>query len=318
MPHQRQIQVEQILGGADIARTEQTPDLDQHVRIGKSGHCAVSAARQLLRKVETAVADQNADPPVGTVFTTFANFCQLLQAGTVLMLEHHDLREEVDDALDRRRREVDVGGLRVVLQNDRNAGSQLAAQHAEIVDDLLVGTQPRDRRHHDAGCAFIHDKVGKLHQRIDARITHPHHDRHIAGPRQHSAGDRPALILRKLRGLSHHAKDRDALDTASDVRVDRTVDARQINAAVVGKRRRCDHVNAFGALVQQCHFFKSFSAADEQSAGQGNFSVYIRSCNPFIPSTRNPRKREGAWPLDFPGVLCQHAGRRLCHPVAPS
>ena len=87
--HQRQISVEQVLRLVAASGREQRAHGDQHLRIGKAGHDAVCAARQFLRHVQPAIADQDADVASRAAIAGFAYLRELLQARAVLVLEHH-------------------------------------------------------------------------------------------------------------------------------------------------------------------------------------------------------------------------------------
>jgi hypothetical protein len=72
--------IEQILGGTRLAGAQQPPVFHQHCPIGEAGHCPVGAARQVLRKTQSAAVGQNADAPTSAVSPTtgpVAWFCSL-------------------------------------------------------------------------------------------------------------------------------------------------------------------------------------------------------------------------------------------------
>src|SRR5262249_32175204 len=89
--------IEQIFRLVAAASRKQGGHGYQHLGIGKTGHDAVGAAGELLRHIQFAIADQDADISPRDAIAGFAYLRELLQAGTVLMLEHHHARMRVDD-----------------------------------------------------------------------------------------------------------------------------------------------------------------------------------------------------------------------------
>src|SRR5262249_20150794 len=92
-----QIHVEQIFRLVATAGRKQRGYGHQHLRIGKTGHDAVGAAGELLRHIQSAIADQDANISPRDAVAGFAYLRELLQAGAVLVLEHHHARMRVDD-----------------------------------------------------------------------------------------------------------------------------------------------------------------------------------------------------------------------------
>src|SRR5262249_28581458 len=90
----------------------------QHLRIGKTGHDAVGAAGELLRHIQSAIADKDADISPRDAVAGFAYLRELLQAGAVLVLEHHHARMRVDDLEEALSGDVGLRRLRIVLVDD--------------------------------------------------------------------------------------------------------------------------------------------------------------------------------------------------------
>ena len=72
------------------------------------------------------------------------------------MLEHHEARRLGDEPEDDRDRNGHTRRLRVVLDAQGHAGAEGLDDGHEVTVDLVICSQPRGRRDHDAGRPGIH------------------------------------------------------------------------------------------------------------------------------------------------------------------
>ena len=220
--------------------------------IGEAGHDSVGAARQFLRYVQPAIADQDADVASRATIAAFADLRELLQAGAVLVLEHHHGRMSVDDFEEALGGDVGLRRLRVVLVHDRDVFAQRRHDFGEVADDLRFGLQTGEWRDHDAAGARVHRGLAELDEIGGAGVRDADDDRHAA---IHAAQEVPRklsrLVAAEFLRLAHHSEDGQPLHAASHVELDQAVDARPIDVARIGEWRCRDCVNAFSGRIEQ-------------------------------------------------------------------
>ena len=190
MAHQRQVDVEQVLRLLGLAGGEQLVDLHQHLGPGEARHGAVGAAPHLLRQVEPAIADQDRDAAPAGLLLALAHARELGEAGRILVLQHDELPEVVDQALEHRRREIDARGLRIVLVDDGDVRPERLEELRIVIVDAVIALEPGRRRHHHARGARDHDLVRQAPDVLEPGVTDAHDDLPALGAADHAVHHR--------------------------------------------------------------------------------------------------------------------------------
>ena len=110
------------------------------------------------------------------------------------MLQHDELLEVVDQALEHRRREIDARGLRIVLVDDGNVRPERLEELGIVVVDAVVALQPGRRRHHHAGGARDHDLVRQAPHVLEAGVADAHDHLPALGAADHAIHHRQQFV----------------------------------------------------------------------------------------------------------------------------
>ena len=197
-----------------------------------------------MRQEDAAIAAQDRDLAHAAVGHQAFQRGELFQPRPFLVLHHLAGRMRRDDAGDHRRRHEHAGRIRIVLDHERHVVADRLHGVGVIGDDLVVGLERRRRRDHHAARAGIHHVLHQRAHRGEARRGRADHHRQAIDPPHHLTCQRDRFRMGQLRRLAHDAEHRDAGDAAADVEIHQPVEARAVDRAVLGERRRRDDVDA--------------------------------------------------------------------------
>jgi hypothetical protein len=163
------------------------------------------------------------------------------------------------DAADHRGRHHDARRIGIVLHHEWHVAADRLDGVGVIRHDLVVGLERARRRDHHAARAGIHDVFGERAHLGEARRRDADHHRQAVHAPHHLARQRDGLRVGELGRLAHDAEDSHAGDAAADVEVHQPVEARGIDRAILGERRRRDDVDAACTGIQhRRHLSASF------------------------------------------------------------
>ena len=175
------------------------------------------------------------------------------------MLEHHAGRTIHHDLADHRRREHHGQGQRIVLKHPGNIVTDRLLGLLEITRDLVVGTQIRRRRDHDAGGAGVHRGLRQRAHGSKAGRGDADDDLHVLGTFDEANCNLLGFGRIQLRRLAENAEHGDAVAADFGVEVGQPVDGLLVDAAVIVERRRRDREGACGLGGELGHADPRFS-----------------------------------------------------------
>ena len=142
MPDNWQIGVEQVLGFVDVASAMQPHHIDKHFRECESRHRAIDPSLQLLRQIQTPIADQDGHTTHTLLNRRLPYLRYLAETGPIFMFEHYQLIKFIHKPIEHSNGRLGSSGQRVVLVANRHTIPQCGKHLAKIPIDLLVGAKP--------------------------------------------------------------------------------------------------------------------------------------------------------------------------------
>src|SRR6516164_455412 len=252
VPHQRQVNVEQVFRFVAAPGLEQRTHRNQHLRIGKAGHDAVGAALEFLRHVEPAVADHDADVASHSPVAGLAQLRELLQARTVLVLEHHQAWMCIDDLEYARHRDVGLRRLRVILIDHRDLCAECRDHTVEVADNLRFGLESGGWCDHHAAGTGIHRDLAERYEIRGTRIRYANNDGDAAiNALQITAREFGGFPVAQFLRLAHHPENGESGYAALQIEFDEAVDAGPIDLAAIGERCRRDGEHGLCGRIEQ-------------------------------------------------------------------
>jgi hypothetical protein len=135
------------------------------------------------------------------------------------VLQHDELLEIIDQALEDGWRKIDAGALRIVLVDDRDVGAKLPEELRIVIVDALVALEAGWRRHHDAGGAGDHRLVRETPRVLQPGVADADDHLAISRPRHDTLHDGERLLGRELVRFAHHAEQGEAVHTAGEIEI---------------------------------------------------------------------------------------------------